>query len=250
MCNPVCLSLSPPTSLPGPPTPQVSHYIINSLPGRLKIGDQEFEGLPALLDFYRVHYLDTTTLVVPVCRGPALPGLAPLPPAEGGGDPVALATGPAQPCEWVQALYDFSGNDQEDLPFRKGDPLRVLGKPEEQWWTAQRVDGRVGMIPVPYVQPWRPQAGVLLGPYAHPSVGGPPVPLPSPRNGPVVARAVQRRVPNAYDKTALAFEVGDIITVTKMNINGQWEGQLNGRSGHFPFTHVQILEPQSPKEAS
>ncbi|EMP24433.1 Serine/threonine-protein phosphatase 4 catalytic subunit B [Chelonia mydas] len=182
-----------------PGTFLVSHYIINSLPGRLKIGDQEFEGLPALLDFYRVHYLDTTTLVVPVCAGPG-------------------------------ALYDFGGNDQEDLPFRKGDPLRVLGKPEEQWWTAQRGDGRGGMIPVPYVQPWRPQAGVLLGPYAHPSVGGPPAPRPTPRNGPVVARAVQRRVPNAYDKTALAFEV-DKGVVPLAGTNGETTTQgLDGLS--------------------
>lgn len=48
---------------------RVSHYIINSLPGRrFKIGDQEFEHLPALLDFYKVHYLDTTTLLEPAPR--------------------------------------------------------------------------------------------------------------------------------------------------------------------------------------
>ncbi|NXH38733.1 CRKL protein, partial [Dicaeum eximium] len=42
---------------------RVSHYIINSLPNRrFKIGDQEFEHLPALLEFYKIHYLDTTTL--------------------------------------------------------------------------------------------------------------------------------------------------------------------------------------------
>jgi proto-oncogene C-crk len=25
-----------------------------------------------------------------------------------------------------------------------------------------------------------------------------------------------------------------------MNINGQWEGELNGKVGHFPFTHVEF----------
>lgn len=153
---------------------QVSHYIINSLPGRLRIGEHEFDGFPALLDFYRLHYLDTTTLVAPLGRVVA-PSSAQPPPAG----------------EWVRALYDFVGRDQEDLPFTKGEPLRVLAKPEEQWWTAQRADGRVGMIPVPYVQPC---------PYAHPSSHG------APRHTPVIARAVQRRVPGASDKTALAFE--------------------------------------------
>lgn len=52
----------------------------------------------------------------------------------------------------------------------------------------------------------------------------------------------QARVPNAYDKTALKLEIGDTITVTKTNINGQWEGELNGKRGHFPFTHVEFIE--------
>lgn len=48
---------------------KVSHYIINSLPSkRFKIGDQEFEHLPALLEFYKIHYLDTTTLIEPAPR--------------------------------------------------------------------------------------------------------------------------------------------------------------------------------------
>ena len=52
----------------------------------------------------------------------------------------------------------------------------------------------------------------------------------------------QARVPNAYDKTALRLEVGDIVQVTKMSINGQWEGKLNGKVGHFPFTHVEFID--------
>jgi proto-oncogene C-crk len=51
----------------------------------------------------------------------------------------------------------------------------------------------------------------------------------------------QARVPNAYDKTALKLEVGDIIKVTKMNISGQWEGELRGKIGFFPFTHIEFL---------
>lgn len=48
---------------------KVSHYIINSLSSkRFKIGDQEFENLPALLDFYKIHFLDTTTLIEPAPR--------------------------------------------------------------------------------------------------------------------------------------------------------------------------------------
>ncbi|PSN40416.1 Adapter molecule Crk [Blattella germanica] len=65
------------------------------------------------------------------------------------------------------------------------------------------------------------------------------------RKLPAYARVKQARVPNAYDKTALKLEVGDIIKVTKMNINGQWEGELNGKVGHFPFTHVEFVDSEN-----
>lgn len=44
-------------------------------------------------------------------------------------------------------------------------------------------------------------------------------------------------------------QVGDLVKVTRMNINGQWEGEVNGRRGLFPFTHVKILDPQNPDES-
>lgn len=48
---------------------KVSHYIINKMQQgeqtRYRIGDQMFTDLPALLNFYKVHYLDTTPLIRP-----------------------------------------------------------------------------------------------------------------------------------------------------------------------------------------
>uniref|UniRef100_UPI00358F245B crk-like protein n=1 Tax=Myxine glutinosa TaxID=7769 RepID=UPI00358F245B len=268
---------------------KVSHYIINSLPGRFRIGDQEFECLPALLDFYKLHYLDTTTLCEPVTvlTASSPPPPPPPPPSASSGTPRMIpAPLGEEGCECVRALFDFKGKDAEDLPFKKGDILVVLDKPEEQWWMARGSDGQSGMIPVPYVercarplsqvrlnqplvaQPAGPQpppataashtgkSGSLVsetgrnggsvgvagepGRYAQPQ-GVPTSPLPSLQNGPVLARVVQRRVPNAYDKTALPLEVGELVKVTRMNINGQWEGEVNGRQGHFPFTHVTLL---------
>ncbi|XP_048876171.1 crk-like protein [Brienomyrus brachyistius] len=240
---------------------KVSHYIINSLPSkRFKIGDQEFDHLAALLDFYKIHYLDTTTLIEPASRyASGLPGAPP--------------TVSDDSLEYVRTLYDFTGNDAEDLPFRKGEILVILDKPEEQWWSARNKEGRVGMIPVPYVEKLpRPAAhpGTLPAghtsrisnsygvpepahAYAQPQTPSPlpqgPGPLPSMQNGPIIAKAIQKRVPCAYDKTALALEVGDIVKVTRMNISGQWEGEVNGRRGLFPFTHVKIMDPQDPDES-
>ncbi|OCT94221.1 adapter molecule crk isoform X1 [Xenopus laevis] len=238
---------------------KVSHYIINSVSNnrqsstgmvqsRFRIGDQEFDSLPTLLEFYKIHYLDTTTLIEPVSK--------------------SKQSGVIQrqeEVEYVRALFDFIGNDDEDLPFKKGDILRIREKPEEQWWNAEDSDGRRGMIPVPYVEKYRPpsSAGSALiggnqenshpqplggpepGPYAQPSVN---TPLPNLQNGPIFARVIQKRVPNAYDKTALALEVGDLVKVTKINVSGQWEGECNGKYGHFPFTHVRLLDQQNPEE--
>lgn len=205
--------------------------LLGLAPPRFRIGDQEFEALPALLEFYKIHYLDTTTLIEPISK------------VKHTGFTSSSSDGvPQQPeeAEFVRALFDFPGNDEEDLPFRKGDVLRVLEKPEEQWWNAANQDGRSGMIPVPYVEKYRPasptsaglgspvvgtgQGGLIGGvvgstdgigaPLANP-LGDPgqyaqPVvntQLPNLQNGPVYARVIQKRVPNAYDKTALALEV-------------------------------------------
>ncbi|CAG6007756.1 adapter molecule crk [Menidia menidia] len=262
---------------------KVSHYIINSIsnnrqsgPGlaqpRFRIGDQEFDALHALLEFYKIHYLDTTTLIEPInkAKHPTFMSAGP----GGGAAPARLED------EYVRALFDFPGNDEEDLPFRKGDILRVLEKPEEQWWNAQNSEGRTGMIPVPYVEKYRPAspssmagpgapagqpAGAAAGPAVHGNSDGPaaqtstpllgdpsqyaqPTPLPNLQNGPVYARAIQKRVPNAYDKTALALEVGDMVKVTKINVNGQWEGECKGKRGHFPFTHVKLLDQHNAED--
>ena len=51
---------------------KVSHYIINKIQQgdqiRFRIGDQMFTDLPALLNFYKVHYLDTTLLIRPALK--------------------------------------------------------------------------------------------------------------------------------------------------------------------------------------
>ncbi|XP_027200007.1 crk proto-oncogene, adaptor protein [Dermatophagoides pteronyssinus] len=59
---------------------------------------------------------------------------------------------------------------------------------------------------------------------------------------PAKAIVIQQRIPNAYDKKALKLEKGDIITVTNTNLNGQWEGELNGKHGHFPFNYIKFLD--------
>lgn len=214
---------------------KVSHYIINKIQQHTaglqmayRIGDNLFADLPELLDFYKIHYLDTTVLIRPAQRK----------------------------VEKVIAKFDFDGSDAYDLPFRKGEILFVVSKDEEQWWTAKNAQGATGQIPVPYVQKYdESQTNNLNHTLERTLNNGSSTGKSSPhqsdstlkksnlnRKLPALARVKQARVPNAYDKTALKLEVGDVITVTKTNINGQWEGELRGKTGHFPFTHVEFID--------
>lgn len=225
---------------------KVSHYIINkvqqhapTLQTVYRIGDHSFADLPELLDFYKIHYLDTTVLIRPAQRR----------------------------VEKVQAKFDFDGSDADDLPFRRGEILYIVSKDEEQWWTARNSLGHTGQIPVPYVQKIDEcqlnsssntldrsmnngggGGGNLLNNSGNHTTSSPHQSDNTLKKSnlnrklPALARVKQARVPNAYDKTALKLEVGDVITVTKTNINGQWEGELRGKVGHFPFTHVEFID--------
>ncbi|KAH8292628.1 hypothetical protein KR054_012129, partial [Drosophila jambulina] len=203
---------------------KVSNYIINKVQQQdhyvYRIGDQSFDDLPKLLTFYTLHYLDTTPL-----RRPAL-----------------------KRVEKVQGKFDFVGSDQDDLPFHRGEVLTIIRKDEEQWWTARNSAGQIGQIPVPYIDRYNESMDENATTAAHNPVSGNSLGASTlkrtdlNRKLPAYARVKQSRVPNAYDKTALKLEIGDVIKVTKTNINGQWEGELNGRNGHFPFTHVEFVD--------
>ncbi|KAL7297905.1 hypothetical protein TKK_0008925 [Trichogramma kaykai] len=215
---------------------KVSHYIINKIQQGeqtiYRIGDQDFSDIPSLLAFYKLHYLDTTPLIRPAPRK----------------------------IQRVIARYDFEGNDPDDLPFKKGEILTIISKDEEQWWTARNSLGQTGSVPVPYVQkynedhmieslPARPESGGSSGSGTQisqtDSIQTTTRRANIQRTLPAFAKVKQARVPNAYDKTALKLEVGDIIKVTKTNINGQWEGELHGKVGHFPFTHVEFVDDET-----
>lgn len=152
-----------------------------------------------------------------------------------------------------------------------GEILTVVTRDEEQWWTAKNSLGQMGLVPVPYVQKYEEdgQPNMDHGSRQESSIGGnlgsgsntnsSQIALDTPpaattrrsniqRTLPAFAKVKQARVPNAYDKTALKLEVGDIIKVTKTNINGQWEGELHGKVGHFPFTHVEFVDNETGEE--
>lgn len=41
------------------------------------------------------------------------------------------------------------------------------------------------------------------------------------------------------------LQKGDLLKVTKQNENGIWEGELNGKSGEIPMSHVTLIDPNT-----
>lgn len=124
---------------------------------------------------------------------------------------------------------------------------------------ARNRNGDTGLVPKPYIEKYdaeverQTRASYMPRPVSVPSTTEPVESADPVHNGPpnqrrLPARATvtRPRVPCAYDTSALRLEVGDEILVTAMNINGQWEGELNDKKGHFPFTHVKFLDDNDP----
>ena len=156
---------------------RVSHYIINSMHGQLKIGDQMFDSLPDLLDFYKIHYLDTTTLIEPISKSVSVSNASnhhSYPPALTSSSTINSGKQELEKKQnimpLVRALYDFKSDDADDLPFSKGEILEVVEKPEENWWNARNSQGRLGQIPVPYVEICDPNKNSNPGAYQQPGV--------------------------------------------------------------------------------
>lgn len=51
----------------------------------------------------------------------------------------------------VIAKNTFHGDEEGDLPFRKGDIITVLQTHPSGWWTG-RLHGHIGIFPVTYVK--------------------------------------------------------------------------------------------------
>jgi proto-oncogene C-crk len=250
---------------------RVSHYIINKVQQsdeqiRFRIGDQLFPDVPALLHHYKTNLLDTTALRRPIEKLDALEKVV----AKfdfAGRDPEDL------PFKKGDTLYILSKYEDQWWTARD-----VHGKhgiiPVPYVFTPSALNGAslndlsdsIRSSPPPSIGS-HPQMTSPLN-FASPSSvninsrnGNDTVDPNIPANGreppsygtpnierslPAKAKVVQGRIPSPYDKTALRLVVGDVITVTKTNINGQWEGELNGKVGHFPFTHVTFIEEESP----
>lgn len=203
---------------------RISQYVISRLQtdGNImfRIGEKDFEDIPALLEFYRTHYLDKTPLTEPAPRKKFL------------------------------AKYDFNGNDSKDLSFKKGEILEMISKEDDSWWYAKNKDGNIGLVPKLHLTSLKDANNTVDHPGTSPAelkeaekTSRPDSPTPPvPKRLPSKAVVTKTRISSPYDVSQLSIHEGDIVNVTKIIGDGHCEGECKGKTGLFPSRYVTFLD--------
>ncbi|XP_060027477.1 dynamin-binding protein isoform X2 [Erinaceus europaeus] len=149
----------------------------------------------------------------------------------------------------ARALMGLSAQLDEELDFREGDVITIIGVPEPGWFEGE-LEGRRGIFPEGFVE--------LLGPLRtvdepvntgnhddrviNITVDTPPTEEKGPEEDEeqpgtygIALYRFQALEPNELD-----FEVGDKIQILGTLEDGWLEGSLKGRTGIFPYRFVKL----------
>lgn len=126
-----------------------------------------------------------------------------------------------EPC--AESLYEFKGLSSDELSFPAGEII-LLSKDIDLEWFEGSHNGKTGLFPKSFVNVLKPLIKV-------PSTNVPETPVP-------YAVAVYPYV--GETSTELSFREGDIIYLHCW-VSPEWiEGEINGKTGIFPSSFVQI----------
>ncbi|XP_066211633.1 dynamin-binding protein isoform X1 [Saccopteryx leptura] len=150
----------------------------------------------------------------------------------------------------ARALMGLSAQLDEELDFREGDVITIIGVPEPGWFEGE-LEGRRGIFPEGFVE--------LLGPLrtVDESVssgnhddcianGEVDIPMGEEERGPeeeeehVGGYGIALYRFQALEPNELDFEVGDKIQILGTLEDGWLEGSLKGRTGIFPYRFVKL----------
>ncbi|XP_010141954.1 PREDICTED: dynamin-binding protein-like, partial [Buceros rhinoceros silvestris] len=148
----------------------------------------------------------------------------------------------------ARALMDLSAQLEEELDFREGDVINIVGVPEPGWFEGE-LRGHRGIFPEGFVE--------LLTPLRAPGTSVDPEPTGTcDTNGTVEMAPREEEEPGstygvalyqfqALESKELDFDVGDRIRITGILEDGWLEGELRGKTGIFPhrFVRLEASEP-------
>ncbi|NWU89373.1 DNMBP protein, partial [Upupa epops] len=155
---------------------------------------------------------------------------------------------PAYSLAQARALMDLSAQLEEELDFREGDVITIIGVPEPGWFEGE-LRGHRGIFPEGFVELLTPlQAPVTsVDPestgtcHTNGTVGMPP----RTEDDPGSTYGVALYQFQALESRELDFDVGDRIRIIGILEDGWLEGELRGKRGIFPhrFVRLEASEP-------
>uniref|UniRef100_A0A8C3UZM8 Dynamin-binding protein n=1 Tax=Catharus ustulatus TaxID=91951 RepID=A0A8C3UZM8_CATUS len=158
---------------------------------------------------------------------------------------------PAYSLGQARALMDLSAQLEEELDFREGDVINIVGVPEPGWFEGE-LRGCRGIFPEGFVE--------LLTPLRAPGTSVDPEPTGTcDTNGTVEVPPKDDEEPGstygvalyqfqALESKELDFDVGDRIRIVGILEDGWLEGELRGKRGIFPYRFVRLEASEACRE--
>ncbi|KAM7073399.1 dynamin-binding protein isoform 1-T1 [Molossus nigricans] len=170
----------------------------------------------------------------------------------------ALLQIPAYSMGQARALMGLSAQLDEELDFREGDVITIIGVPEPGWFEGE-LEGRRGIFPEGFVELLGPlrtvDESVSSGNHGDCIINGEAGAPAGEERGP----DEEDEQPGAYgialyrfqalEPNELDFEVGDKIRILGTLEDGWLEGSLKGRTGIFPHRFVKLCPKTKVEEA-
>ncbi|XP_061228385.1 dynamin-binding protein isoform X4 [Neopsephotus bourkii] len=157
----------------------------------------------------------------------------------------ALLEVPAYSLGQARALMDLSAQLEEELDFREGDVINIVGIPEPGWFEGE-LRGHRGIFPEGFVELLTPlrASGTSVDPEptetcdTNGTVEAPPKEEEEEEPGSTYGVALYQF--QALESKELDFDVGDRIRIIGVLEDGWLEGELRGKCGIFPHRFVRL----------
>ncbi|XP_075614298.1 dynamin-binding protein isoform X2 [Balearica regulorum gibbericeps] len=160
----------------------------------------------------------------------------------------ALLEVPAYSLGQARALMDLSAQLEEELDFREGDLINIVGIPEPGWFEGE-LRGRRGIFPEGFVELLTPLRTLGISEDSEPpgtcDTNGTVEMPPKEEEEPGSTYGVALYQFQALESKELDFDVGDRIRIVGILEDGWLEGELRGKRGIFPYRFVR-LEASEP----